>query len=230
LSNGTKTLVIALTAALAGALIGAVVAYSIMREQVFDTKEDVATAQAQLNRMSADLDKQSELLAVSIEKCQIAAAKLKDQQSNTSGSSSTSGEDASASGDGAIATNKAVSKAAFVKKAFVDPENGRMNLTLDYVDFLTGKAAADAAAAAGDESPPPNDYYVSNVNSKLRTLKVDESASFVVSGGDPSDTTTYDAGEFIDFITSDPADAKYAIYVFTIKGDKITGGREKWVP
>ena len=52
----------------------------------------------------------------------------------------------------------------------VDP--GRPTITFDLIQFFTGEAAAKAAAEDGEESPPPNDYYVRNVNPKLRTLPV----------------------------------------------------------
>lgn len=51
-------------------------------------------------------------------------------------------------------------------------EGGQAELTVDYAQMLTGRAAAAAAAAAGDESPPPNDYYIVNENPRLRTFPV----------------------------------------------------------
>jgi hypothetical protein len=45
-------------------------------------------------------------------------------------------------------------------------------VTVDLVQWFTGEAATKAAAEDGEESPPPNDYYVRNVNPRLRTLPV----------------------------------------------------------
>jgi hypothetical protein len=41
-------------------------------------------------------------------------------------------------------------------------------------------AATKAAAEDGEESPPPNDYYIRNVNSRLRTLPVRSDAPITV--------------------------------------------------
>jgi hypothetical protein len=65
---------------------------------------------------------------------------------------------------------------AFLKR--VDP--GRRTITFDLVQFYTGDAATRAAAEDGKESPPPNDYYIRNVNRKLRTLPVRADAPITV--------------------------------------------------
>jgi hypothetical protein len=57
-----------------------------------------------------------------------------------------------------------------VRIVAVDAAAGR--ISVDVVDLLTGTEAARAAAAAGAEVPPPNDYYIRNVNTRLRTLPV----------------------------------------------------------
>jgi hypothetical protein len=54
------------------------------------------------------------------------------------------------------------------------------HLTIDYADMLTG-AAADAAAVAAGEIPAgehvDNDYWISNVNPKLRTFDISNSVA-----------------------------------------------------
>jgi hypothetical protein len=60
----------------------------------------------------------------------------------------------------------------------VDP--GRQTITFDLIQFFTGDAAARAAAEDGQESPPPNDYYIRNVNPRLRTLPVAAGAPITV--------------------------------------------------
>ena len=52
----------------------------------------------------------------------------------------------------------------------VDP--ARRTVTFDLIQWFEGDAAAKAAAEDGQESPPPNDYYIRNVNPRLRTLPV----------------------------------------------------------
>jgi hypothetical protein len=60
----------------------------------------------------------------------------------------------------------------------VDPD--RPTITFDLIQFFTGEAATKAAAEDGEESPPPNDYYIRNVNSRLRTLPVASDAPITV--------------------------------------------------
>jgi hypothetical protein len=52
----------------------------------------------------------------------------------------------------------------------VDPD--RSAITGDVIQFYWGEDAAREAAKDHQESPPPNDYYIRNLNPKLRTLTV----------------------------------------------------------
>jgi hypothetical protein len=60
----------------------------------------------------------------------------------------------------------------------VDPD--RQTITFDLIQFYTGEAATKAAAEDNKESPPPNDYYIRNVNPRLRTLPVRSDAPITV--------------------------------------------------
>jgi hypothetical protein len=60
----------------------------------------------------------------------------------------------------------------------VDPN--RPAITFDLIQFFTGEAATRAAAEDNQESPPPNDYYIRNVNPRLRTLPVRAGAPITV--------------------------------------------------
>jgi hypothetical protein len=60
----------------------------------------------------------------------------------------------------------------------VDP--AQQTITFDLIQFFTGEAATEAAAEDGKESPPPNDYYIRNVNPRLRTLPVRPGAPITV--------------------------------------------------
>jgi hypothetical protein len=60
----------------------------------------------------------------------------------------------------------------------VDP--GQRTVTFDLIQFFTGDAATKAAAEDNEESPPPNDYYIRNVNPRLRTLPVAPDAPITV--------------------------------------------------
>jgi hypothetical protein len=65
---------------------------------------------------------------------------------------------------------------AYVKS--VDPDG--QTVTFDLIQFFSGDAATKAAAEDGEESPPPNDYYIRNVNPRLRTLPVRAGAPITV--------------------------------------------------
>jgi hypothetical protein len=60
----------------------------------------------------------------------------------------------------------------------VDPD--RRTITFDLIQFFTGEAATKAAAEDDKESPPANDYYIRNVNPRLRTLPVATDAPITV--------------------------------------------------
>jgi len=60
----------------------------------------------------------------------------------------------------------------------VDPD--RQTITFDLIQFFTGEAATKAASEDHQESPPPNDYYIRNVNPRLRTLPVGADAPITV--------------------------------------------------
>jgi hypothetical protein len=60
----------------------------------------------------------------------------------------------------------------------VDPD--QPSITFDLIQFFTGDAATKAAAEDNEESPPPNDYYIRNVNPRLRTLPVRADAPITV--------------------------------------------------
>jgi hypothetical protein len=64
----------------------------------------------------------------------------------------------------------------YLKK--VDPD--RQTITFDLIQFYTGDAATQAALEDHKESPPPNDYYIRNVNPRLRTLPVRVDAPITV--------------------------------------------------
>ena len=60
----------------------------------------------------------------------------------------------------------------------VDPS--RRTIRFDLIQFYWGDEAAREAARDHKESPPPNDYYIRNVNPRLRTLRVRADATITV--------------------------------------------------
>ncbi len=120
-----------------------------------------------------------------------------------------------------------ITQFAFVQKA--TDSGGKVTLTLDYADFLTGQAAIDAALADGEE-PPPNDYYISNQNSKVRKLTVKKGALFVIVGAEPDDTEKLSASEFVDALAADLDGVADAGFWFVIQGDEVQSGEQQWAP
>ncbi len=57
---------------------------------------------------------------------------------------------------------------------------GRRTVTFDLIQLYWGDEAAREAARDHQESPPPNDYYLRNVNPRLRTLPVRADATITV--------------------------------------------------
>jgi hypothetical protein len=71
-----------------------------------------------------------------------------------------------------------------VRITTVDPD--QRTITFDLIQFYWGDDATREAAKDHQESPPPNDYYIRNVNPRLRTLPVRSDA--------PITTNTLTAG------------------------------------
>ncbi|PKQ20650.1 MAG: hypothetical protein CVT66_03550 [Actinobacteria bacterium HGW-Actinobacteria-6] len=114
-------------------------------------------------------------------------------------------------------------------------KNGGTYVTLDYAEFLTGKKAADAAAAAGEESPPPNDYFISNVNPKLREFPADTAMNVTLtstSDGVAAEGYTVPFGDFQDYfnkVKPGPTIKGQPFWV-TITNGTITKIAEQYLP
>jgi hypothetical protein len=109
----------------------------------------------------------------------------------------------------------------------VDTE-GR-TVTVDVIQFLTGKAAIKAASAAGEESPPPNDYFIVNDNPKLRTLPV--RADFVtVNTLMAQETGSSTKSTVITFEDFAQLDTRYAVFWITVRDGRVTNISEQFIP
>jgi hypothetical protein len=62
-----------------------------------------------------------------------------------------------------------------VRITTVDPD--QRTITFDLIQFYWGDDATREAAKDHKESPPPNDYYIRNINPRLRTLPVTRDAT-----------------------------------------------------
>ena len=125
---------------------------------------------------------------------------------------------------------------ALVKQVTWSSSKG-YRVTADYVQMLTGKAAADAAAAAGEESPPPNDYFILNSSAKLRTLLLPKGTPVYVLGWAGAGATTKTkiaVGQFMDIMpggTNPQHQWEGAYYWLTVKnGTTITKIEQQYLP
>jgi hypothetical protein len=104
-------------------------------------------------------------------------------------------------------------------------------VTVDVVQFLTGKAAEDAAEEDGEEA---FDYYVRNQNPRLRTLTYRSGLPIVVNtltaaktGSSTKDTTITEA-ELAAYFTK--GEAQQRLYFFTLTGGAVTALHEQYLP
>lgn len=102
-------------------------------------------------------------------------------------------------------------------------------VTVDYVQILTGQAAADAATAAGEESPPPNDYFIANTSAKLRTFSLPKATPITMLGWAGADATAkhkVSVGQFMDVMpggVNPQEEYADAYYYLTVKnGTTVT--------
>ena len=109
-------------------------------------------------------------------------------------------------------------------------EVGGRTVTFDLVQWFQGDAAARAAAEDGEESPPPNDYYIRNVNPRLRTLPVAADARLTLTrlalgqgGGNAA------GGVPVDLATV-AANGRDHLFWATVQGGRILRLEEQYIP
>lgn len=218
--NGRLWLV-ALSAAVAGALLGAGVVWATQQSTV-------ASLNARI--IKADADSQAALQKVDELTADLDA--LQATSSTPATTSATTTPTPSATKKKPI---KTVKQFSFIKKII---ESGSSPIVVaDYAQMLTGDAAAAAAAANGDESPPPNDYYILNVNRQLRNLKVKSGISVNVATN--PDGTSDPTGHFVTFAnwaenfsapTAENQAIRRAPYWIWVKGSTIVKIEQQYLP
>jgi hypothetical protein len=150
---------------------------------------------------------------------------------------STGGDAAQPTDSGAAPAQPATTAAAPGEPT--DMQNGRhpviveqvdaagRTVTFDLVQWFDGDAATKAAAEDGEESPPPNDYYIRNVNPRLRTLPVAPDArlslSGVTLGQGGADSTEVD-------LATVAAKGPNHLFWATVQGGRIVALEEQYVP
>lgn len=112
----------------------------------------------------------------------------------------------------------------------VDPD--RPTITFDLIQFFTGEAATKAAAEDGEESPPPNDYYIRNVNSRLRTLPVRSDAPITVNvlAAGSTGSSTKDVSVTLDELASYFPNSGTAPFWITVEQGQVTKIAQQFLP
>ena len=107
---------------------------------------------------------------------------------------------------------------------------GGRTVTFDLIQWFEGDAAAKAAAEDGQESPPPNDYYVRNVNPRLRTLPVAEGARITLTRLTAGQGGGNAAGPVPADLATVAASGIGHIFWATVQGGQIQALEEQYVP
>jgi hypothetical protein len=112
----------------------------------------------------------------------------------------------------------------------VDP-NGQ-TITFDLVQFYTGQAAATAAAEDNQESPPPNDYYIRNVNPRLRTLPVRADATITVNllAAESTGSATKNVSVTLAKLATWFPTTSTPMFWITVQGGQVTKIAQQYLP
>ena len=111
-------------------------------------------------------------------------------------------------------------------------------LTVDVIQFLTGQAAIDAYQADHPDDPdgPPNDYYILNVNPRLRTLPVAaevEVALVMLHLGEGAELKPSSWERLLDDLADEPSDhdlISYNPFWLTLDSGVVTRIEEQYLP
>ncbi len=117
-------------------------------------------------------------------------------------------------------------------------DQANRTLTVDVIQFLTGQEAIDAHDRDHPESPggPPNDYYIVNVNPRLRTLDVAPDVTVALvrlheDGDADLDPGSWD--ELSDYLAVNPPDddrLSWNPYWVTLEGGIVVAIEEQYLP
>jgi hypothetical protein len=106
----------------------------------------------------------------------------------------------------------------------IDPS--RRRITFDLVQWYFGEDAAREAAKDHQESPPPNDYYIRNVNPKLRTLPTRADAVLTVNNLLNSHQSIPVTLSRLATLTQD----RSPVFWITVRHGQVLKISEQWVP
>jgi predicted MPP superfamily phosphohydrolase len=109
----------------------------------------------------------------------------------------------------------------------IDPS--RRTVTFDLIQMYWGDEATREAAKDHQESPPPNDYYIRNVNPKLRTLPVRADAPITINTiATWTGSATKNVSVTLDRIAS--LDTDGAVFYLTVRHDQVVKIAQQYLP
>lgn len=106
----------------------------------------------------------------------------------------------------------------------------RRRVTIDVVQFFTGKAAQKAAHDDG-AAEAPNDYYIRNASPRLRTLGVVSGASVTVNvlAAEETGSAVQDVPRTLAQLGA-YKQLRSAVFWITVRGGKVTAIKEMYLP
>jgi hypothetical protein len=109
----------------------------------------------------------------------------------------------------------------------IDPS--RRTVTFDLIQMYWGDEATREAAKDHQESPPPNDYYIRNVNPKLRTLPARADAPITINTlAAWTGRTTKNVSVTLDRLATLPTDG--AVFYLTVHHDQVVNIAQQYLP
>lgn len=132
---------------------------------------------------------------------------------------------------------KTTKECGLIKKIYL--KSGRYYLDIDYIQFLTGEAASQAAREDGEIGPGesvPNDYYIRNVNPRIRTFPIDKDVKvFIQTIPGPEMTIEFVGSQSTDFASFkqrfETANASRKMpHWITLKNNVVIKIEEQYVP
>jgi hypothetical protein len=109
----------------------------------------------------------------------------------------------------------------------IDPS--RQTIRFDLIQFYWGDDATREAAKDHQESPPPNDYYIRNINPRLRTLPVRADASITVNSLSFGSQTDHPVSLARLAILTHSSD-EWPPFWITVREGQVVKIAQQWVP
>lgn len=115
-------------------------------------------------------------------------------------------------------------------------DTGGRTMVVDVIQFLTGEAARNASVADGHGGDVPNDYYIRNVNPKLRTITFADAVEVTVldssvGGNDAARSVPADIATLARVVQLRVgSDGPGPPFWLTLSGGRVTKVEEQYLP